>query len=306
MLKAAGYGCHIGNVFFGALAYADDIILLAPTRQAVQCMLDICDRFGEEFNVIFNPDKSKRIIFSNSPPPTNVADVVLSGKHIPVVKTDIHLGNPIGSSICDFQINRMVNDLNWRTNVLLYQFKHVFHKTKYFLFNKLCLSLYGSPLLNMCSKSADRLYVTWRKCVRRVLNLPSRTHSNYIPTICDDVSLSIKIQRRFLKFIYSIISSDNDLIRMCANIVVNGSSSNVCCNLNYLCSKLCISKLRFLEMSNHDIETFGRKLRDDSHSAETQSKISVIKELLNMREVCDNNVLCFEEIDNLLGNLCVT
>ena len=34
-------GCFIGNVFVGALAYADDIALLAPTTRAVRLMLGI-------------------------------------------------------------------------------------------------------------------------------------------------------------------------------------------------------------------------------------------------------------------------
>ena len=33
MLKLSGFGCYVGNVFAGALAYADDIVLLAPPRK---------------------------------------------------------------------------------------------------------------------------------------------------------------------------------------------------------------------------------------------------------------------------------
>ena len=39
-LKTSGIGCHIGKIFMGAFGYADDIILLAPTRQALQEMLN--------------------------------------------------------------------------------------------------------------------------------------------------------------------------------------------------------------------------------------------------------------------------
>jgi len=30
-LKSAGFGCYIGHMFSGVIAYADDIALLAPT-----------------------------------------------------------------------------------------------------------------------------------------------------------------------------------------------------------------------------------------------------------------------------------
>ena len=34
-LKCADHGCYVGHVFVGALAYADDIVLLAPTQQCL-------------------------------------------------------------------------------------------------------------------------------------------------------------------------------------------------------------------------------------------------------------------------------
>jgi len=33
-LKSSGVGCYMGNFFVGALAYADDIVLLAPSANA--------------------------------------------------------------------------------------------------------------------------------------------------------------------------------------------------------------------------------------------------------------------------------
>jgi len=51
----AGYGCYIGRAFAGVLAYADDVVLLAPSASAMRKMLALCD----EFSVVFNADKSK-------------------------------------------------------------------------------------------------------------------------------------------------------------------------------------------------------------------------------------------------------
>ncbi len=41
LLSEAGFGCFIGPVFVGALVYADDIVLLAPTPMALRKMLAI-------------------------------------------------------------------------------------------------------------------------------------------------------------------------------------------------------------------------------------------------------------------------
>jgi Reverse transcriptase (RNA-dependent DNA polymerase) len=45
-LSRTGLGCHIGTQFVGALAYADDNVLVAPTSTAMREMLSICDTFS--------------------------------------------------------------------------------------------------------------------------------------------------------------------------------------------------------------------------------------------------------------------
>ena len=40
-------------MFVGALAYADDILLLAPTARDMRKLLSLCDEFASGFNVLF-------------------------------------------------------------------------------------------------------------------------------------------------------------------------------------------------------------------------------------------------------------
>jgi Reverse transcriptase (RNA-dependent DNA polymerase) len=58
-LNTAGVGCHIGSFFVGALVYADDLVLLAPSASAMRCILRICDEYAAQFKVVFNASKSK-------------------------------------------------------------------------------------------------------------------------------------------------------------------------------------------------------------------------------------------------------
>jgi len=48
-LFKAGIGCHIGSNFVGALAYADDIVLIAPTAIALRQLLIICDEYARDY-----------------------------------------------------------------------------------------------------------------------------------------------------------------------------------------------------------------------------------------------------------------
>jgi len=55
----AGVGCFIGLHFVGALAYADDLILLAPSASAMRKLLAICEDYAREYSISFNALKSK-------------------------------------------------------------------------------------------------------------------------------------------------------------------------------------------------------------------------------------------------------
>ena len=65
-LLDAGVDCYLGQWFVGALAYADDIVLLTPTAHPMRKMLTLCDDFADEYCVQFNAKKSKCIYFGAS------------------------------------------------------------------------------------------------------------------------------------------------------------------------------------------------------------------------------------------------
>jgi len=52
-LQNAGSGYHIGNVFLGVLAYANDIAIIAPTAAAIRALLKLCNNFANNFIIIF-------------------------------------------------------------------------------------------------------------------------------------------------------------------------------------------------------------------------------------------------------------
>ena len=62
-LRSLGVGCHLAGVFYGAVGFCDYILLMAPTRDAMELMLATCERFAARNNLQFstdpNPAKSK-------------------------------------------------------------------------------------------------------------------------------------------------------------------------------------------------------------------------------------------------------
>ena len=43
--------------------YADDLALLAPSRGALQMLLNICYQYGQDWCITYNPLKTKILIF---------------------------------------------------------------------------------------------------------------------------------------------------------------------------------------------------------------------------------------------------
>ena len=100
-LRDLGVGCYIGDVFMGGLGYADNFVLLAPSRTAMQLMLKTCEGFGSRNNLKFstNPDpgksKTKCVFFCGKKKLSKPLPLTLYGRELPWVRIATHLGNEL-------------------------------------------------------------------------------------------------------------------------------------------------------------------------------------------------------------------
>ncbi len=93
-------GCKFGTHFIGALAYADDVILLCPSRSGLQKMINICEQFGIDFQITFNDQKTQCICFSKSND-TGYGPVTLNNKRLKWESKVNHLGNILNQRLDD-------------------------------------------------------------------------------------------------------------------------------------------------------------------------------------------------------------
>ena len=59
LLKDSGFGCYIIQVCIACIFFADDIVLLSPSRYGLQKLLNICVSHCKKFCLDFNVKKSK-------------------------------------------------------------------------------------------------------------------------------------------------------------------------------------------------------------------------------------------------------
>ena len=56
-LEKSGIGCYIGNRYYGVLGYADDLVLLCPTKDGLRQMIKICEKYAHDHDIKFNGKK---------------------------------------------------------------------------------------------------------------------------------------------------------------------------------------------------------------------------------------------------------
>ena len=222
MLRKAGIGCFIGLNFVGALAYADDIVLIAPTVSAMRKMLAICDAYATEFDIKFNAQKSACLVCPASNRRylhsiNNISKFSVGGEDIEFVESYTHLGHIINSQLNDTEdISHRRNLFIGQLNSVLCFFNDLDSLVKVQLFKAYCSSLYGSVLWSLDSRSIIDMCSTWRAALRRIFGLPSNAHRFLLPLLSDTLPLSDELVKRCCKFSLSCLFNSSLLVRSVA------------------------------------------------------------------------------------------
>ena len=118
-LKQLGVGCFWKHHFIGAVCYADDIALLAPSPSALRLMLKTCTLFAESHSLLFNAKKTQLIKFSCCRTDDSV-ELTFCGDKLQLNKSVVHLGHILSSDLSDdWDIIAKRKDLCKKTNCML-------------------------------------------------------------------------------------------------------------------------------------------------------------------------------------------
>jgi hypothetical protein len=271
---------------------------MAPSRAALVRMLNVAEVYSSEFDVKFNSDKSKFILFEDNLNHHIVAPLQFGNSVLKQVSSDQHLGHLIGPAVNNNMITHCINDFYGKVNLMSAQFTHASVFVKYKLFKSFCMPLYGSPLWDYSSKGVKSFYVAWRKSIRQLLKLPYRAHCALLNEICGDLPVDAQLHKRFLFFFRSLAKSTNKCVALCSKLTLSGSMSAVGNSLNYICHLYGIDKYKL------DVTNICRVENMDVLSLEEKAKASVIRDLLVMKDNHNYDVLSKAEIDALIPILC--
>ena len=109
-------------------------------------MLNVCEDYAKEYNILFNASKSKLMHFRKNYCDAQHVLHMSNGSKIDYVEQCVHLGTTLYSDISIRNINNAVNDLFMRTNNLMADFSNAHSNTLSVLYNSYCMNVYGSQL----------------------------------------------------------------------------------------------------------------------------------------------------------------
>jgi hypothetical protein len=301
-------GCWVGRTFLGLLGYSDDNFLLAPSREALQSMLAICEKYAEDHGLKFStdpdPKKSKTRCLAFLKTNRVIKPVVLCGNELPWVRSCKHLGNTIvaaedGNIRIQDVMNKRAAYID-KNNDILQEFYFAHPRTTSAV-NKIHNShFYGSVLWNLSANEVVKLEKTWNVSIRRMFNLPRETHCYLIEEISDQDHIQTLLAKRFLNFINSIRKSKKHALRNLLRVIEYDTLSVTGRNLRTILLQTDVQDVRNLKPS--DVKKKYRILPENE-----KFRVGFIKEIVDVR----NNQLEVEgfdddEIEAILQHLCVS
>ena len=286
-------GCWINGGYVGIIVYADDVVLISPSIDGLQNMINSCNEYANSHNLTFstheNPAKSKTKCIAFVTEKMNLRNMNLNGKQLPWVKSVKHLGttlhlNKTGTCSLNQDVLEKRAIYIAKNNELCQEFYFAHFLTKVWLNNVYNSSFYGAPLWDRSSHRFAKLEKTWNVSIRVMLDLPRATHRYLLEPLSGTKHIIRSLSARFLNFTAKIADGN----------------------------KLALK--RVLDVTKADVRsTTGKNLRVIGMNNDTQYRciptnenwrLSLIKELMQMKENKELSILSKDDIDDILNYAC--
>ena len=211
-------GCCCNNIIINHLMYADDVVIFAPSRKGLQKLLDVCDRFGQINDIVYNPSKSKFMLFGSHRFNSN-NDLVLGGTNIECVDSYKYLGHVIGQELGDeLDIRSKERSLYARSNMLNRKFYFCTPAVKRQLFQSYCSSIYLSFLWCKFTKSTLRsITVAYNNSFRILFQLPRFCSASAMFAMNSVLSFDALCRKQIFSFKNRVICSMNQIVTSLVN-----------------------------------------------------------------------------------------
>ena len=208
------------------LLYADDLVLISPSSAGLKNLLAVCEKFGEDNDMLFNASKSAIMLFkSNSISNFNIPTFKLNDNSIDIVNTFKYLGHNISDSLSDkLDIERQRNKLYAQGNSLIRKFHMCTLETKLLLFTTYCSAMYTVQLwTNYTNTAINKLYTAYHNILKIFIGVGKTERTSPICANLNVRNCPAVIRNLIFKFMNRVCSSKNEILRSicCSSLFYN-------------------------------------------------------------------------------------
>ena len=289
-----------------ASGYADDLLLLCPSRSGLQEMVDICQNYAEEHKIQFstNPEaeksKTKGIVFSRKELTFDPEPVSLCGNPLPWVKRAKYLGGQLTSHLDGYQQDARCKRALFieRNCELLQEFPMAHPQLKCRINQIYNSSFHGSVMWDLTGENTKQLINSWSVAVRHMWELPLNSYRFFIEPLSGTHAKTM-LMGRYVTFIQNIRKSSRPgaiyLLQKILKNVDTITGRNICYILRET-NNDDIFKIRVGQMKTN--YRFCDLAKTD------EWKIEFVREIVNMKQnilELDQSGMTNEELDEIIN-----
>ena len=229
-------GCKLGLQPLPIVAFADDLVALAPTQSALQFLLNkICSHLNQ-LDLTVNPTKTKVMVFSKgrSNELSRNINLYIGSSKLEVVQSYKYLGVIMSYNLNNsLDVQRLARAFLRQAFACMHKFEKYPANVKLFLFQTYCMSFYGSELwtdLKGCHNNFSSLEINFHKFIKRILGLPIRS-SNHSACIAAEMQTFKHIRNsKMFNFIFQLKRTNSPCFKKLKNFFL--FRSNLIKNVN--------------------------------------------------------------------------
>ena len=244
-LGETSVGCFVGDVCVNHLAYADDMVLLAPCVRALQKLLEVCEDYALEFDIRYQTTKSMcMVVWPNKYWLRFDPTIFLNGVSLKFVTEFKYLGHILantGKDDADMVAN--VRSLYATGNMLVRRFSKCSESVKIALFRAYCYNVYCCGLWSQYALASwRRMKVAHNDVFRNLMVVPRFASASELFVRNNVNNLDVLVR----KSMYSILSRVKKSENLILNAVYNSECRIVSKIFNNINAKLFLSDVLFV------------------------------------------------------------
>ena len=216
-VSKSGRGCKLGVYASNIIAYADDLIILAPSLSALQDILNICCNYSVSLSLKFNTSKCYCMKFMKSLSPLIDCNFIkINGQTLQFVNEIKYLGFNLKFNMSsELDIIEQRNKFYNTFNMILRKFYNVDEFIFLRLFKTYCCQFYGLELWfgpYKCITNLKKFAVGYHRAVKKIFKVPDRESNHLVCELAGILTFDHYSNWNKIKFVYKIFKEPPDFI----------------------------------------------------------------------------------------------